>query len=405
MPSLTRIAVSNVLATPRRAIITSAAVVVGCTAIVFMVGMNMGFAEMEIANAVGLMLGHVQVDSAKGDRTIPAGPVLAAGAEVPAVAGAAPRLEIPALAGALGRARGALLLGVDAAREANTSLFPRLVVEGKLPGPEDGDAVALGTTLAELLHVKVGDKVPIGYLTLSDDLGRARLRVVGLVQSGSEELDPRLALVSVETARRLCESPQDGTGKVLIKARTSADTEAAAAALRARLDPSVYRVRTWREVSPFLRGLVSFQYGSVNVVLVILYVIVGLSVAAVQVIGILQRTREFGVLSAIGFTPGRVVRLVALETMLVGTVAVGTGLLLGVLVVTVVNRLGGIDVRWAGAEHLEGMIGLDPYLRPLVSSYGLFTALGLVAPIFMIGGILPALRAARMTAMDALRHL
>ncbi|HYV43949.1 MAG TPA: FtsX-like permease family protein [Myxococcaceae bacterium] len=404
MPSLTRVAVRNVLSTPRRALITSGAVIVGCTAIVFMVGMNLGFAEMEVSNAVGLMLGHVQVDSARGARTVPAGPVLAAAAEVAEVAGAAPRLEIPALAGAPGQARGAMLLGVDAEREASTSLFPRLVVDGKLPGANDGDAVALGAPLAEQLHVKVGDQVPIGFLTLSDDLGRARLRVVGLVRSGSEDLDPRLALVSIATARRLYESPPDGTGKVVIKARANAETDAAAGALRGRLDPGVYRVRTWREVSPFLRGLVSFQYGSVNVVLVILYVIVGLSVAAVQVIGILQRTREFGVLSAIGFTPSRVLRLVALETLLVGTVAVGIGLVLGVAVTALVNRLGGIDVRWAGAENLEGMIGVDPYLRPLVSRYGLAMAAGLVAPILGLGGVLPALRAARMIAMDVLRY-
>jgi ABC-type lipoprotein release transport system permease subunit len=386
-------------------VITSSAVVIGCTAIVFMVGMNVGYAEMLISNAVGLTLGHVQVDSATGARTIPIAEVLTASEGLEEVAGAAPRLEVPALAGSIGMARGALLLGIDARREEHTSLFSRLVVEGALPQPGETDTVALGVPLAEQLHLHVGDRVPMGFLNLTDDFGKARLRIVGLVRTGSEDLDPRLALVSLGTAQNLYQSPSGSAGKVLIKARSNQQSDTIAAALRRRLDPAVYRVRAWHQVSPFLRGLVSYQYGSINVVLFIMYIIVGAGVAAIQVIGILQRTREFGVLSAIGFTPGRVVRLVALETLFVGVVAVATGLALGVLVTTLVNQLGGLDVRWAGAENLEGIMGMDPHLRPLVSKHGVIVAIGLVCPIFLLGGILPALRAARMTPMDALRRL
>lgn len=403
MPSLTRVAVHNLVRTPRRSAMISAAVVVGCAAMIFMHAMNNGFADMLITNSTGLMLGHVQVDAADGARTLDSGPVLAAAAQVPEIAGAAPRLEVPALVGAIGTTRGAVLLGVDAAREAAASTFPTLVVEGRFPS--GGDSIALGVDLARAVHAKVGDALPVAYLDAADAYQKATLPIVGLIRTGSEELDAKLALVPIATARRLFdEDATTGAQRIVVKARTNALADDAAARLRSRLDARRYRVRTWREVSPFLAGLVAYQYGSINVVLLVMYVIVGAGVAAIQVMGVLERTREFGVLSAIGFTPSRVVLLIALETLFLGVVAVAAGVLFGSALVSFVNHAGGLDVRLAGGDHLEGLMGLDPHLRPVGSLRGTLAAIGLVVPVLLLGGLLPALRAARMTPMEALRR-
>jgi ABC-type lipoprotein release transport system permease subunit len=402
MPSLAGLAVRNILRTPRRSGIISLAVTGGAAALVFMMGMNNGLAELMVSNSVGLMLGHVQIDSAKGERTIEAAPVLATADSLDDVAGASGRLETPALVRQPTGISAIVLFGLDAERERRTSSFPSLVVEGVLPARGDHRGVALGLLLAQHLKVGVGDRLDVLHVNDLQEIKQAKLRVDGIVRTGSEDLDARLGIVALPLAQRL--TGTHGPAKVIVKTIANGRTDAVAAGLRARLDPATYRVRPWHEVSPYMKGMVSFQYGSINVVLLVVYVVVGAGVAAIQLLGLLGRTREFGVLAAIGFTPQRIIALVALETLFVGAIAVIIGLGVGAGAAMLVSHLGGVDVRIVGGENLEALIGMDPHLKPELNARTCLFALGLLAPVLVLGGVLPALRAARMTPMEALRR-
>ncbi|MBL8603250.1 MAG: ABC transporter permease [Myxococcales bacterium] len=403
MLSLFGVALRNIVRSPRRSLLVSLAVIGGCAALVFMLSMNNGLAQMMVTNSVGLMLGHVQVDAPGARGWVSAGPVLAAAAEDAAVRGAAPRLDLPVLMGQGASRRGALVLGVVRGHEAATSTFPSLVTRGRIPGPDEGDAVALGVDLARSLGVTVGADVSLVYFDAGERLRPTTLRVVGLVRAGSEDLDDRLALVPLATVQGWLSLDPGLARRVVLRARENRDTEAVAGRLRARLGPGA-RVRTWGEVSPFLQAMVNFQHGSANVVLMFLYIVVGAGVAAIQLMSILERTRELGVLASIGFSPRRVVALVALETLLLGSLAVACGLGLGYALVTLVGRLGGIDVRVAGGVGLEGLVGMDPHLVPVFSRKVFAYTAGVVGPVLLLGGVLPGLRAARMTPMEALRR-
>lgn len=404
MPSLAGVALRNIVRTPRRSAIISLAVAGGAAALVFMMSMNNGLAELMVSNSVGLMLGHVQVDSAKGARTIAEAPVLAAADALSEVAGSSGRLEVPAL---VMRPRagitGIVLFGLDAERERRTSSFASLLVEGTLPKLHDTSAVAIGSLLAEQLSLGVGDWLAVFYMDSMNQTVGARLRVCGILRTGSEDLDTRLGVVALPLAKQF--SGSDGSAKVVLRAVSNRRADEVARALRATLDPQVYRVRAWHEVSPFMKGMVSFQYGSINVVLAVLYLVVGAGVAAIQLLGVLGRTREFGVLAAVGFTPRRIIGLVALETLFVGAIAVLVGLAVGASAASLVSQLGGIDVRIVGGDNLEALIGLDPHLKPALNVRTFAFAIGLLAPVLVLGGVLPALRAARMTPMEALRRL
>src|SRR5260221_2430023 len=402
MPSLAGVALRNIVRTPRRSAIISLAATGGAAALVFMMGMNNGLADLMVSNSVGLMLGHVQIDSAKGERTIPEETVLAAADSLGDVAGSSGRLEVPALVRQSGQVMGIVLFGLDAQREKHTSSFPSLVVDGALPAADDAAGVAIGLLLAQRLSLGLEDWLDVLYMNENDQTVGVRLRVRGIVRTGSEDLDARLAVVSLPLARLF--SGRQGSGKVVVKAIANGSADAVAARIRASLDPAIYRVRTWHEVSPFMKGMVSFQYGSINVVLLVLYVVVGAGVAAIQLLGVLGRTREFGVFAAIGYTPHRIVALVALETLFIGAIAVVVGLLAGAGAAALVSHLGGIDVRIVGGGDLEALIGIDPHLRPVLNARTYIFAIGLLVPVLVLGGVLPALRAARMTPMEALRR-
>jgi ABC-type lipoprotein release transport system permease subunit len=403
VPNLAGVAMRNIVRTPRRSAIISLAVAGGAAALVFMMGMNNGLAELMVSNSVGLMLGHVQVDSAKGQRTIAEAPVLVAADGLIAVAGSSGRLEVPALVRRSGGMTGIVLFGLDAERERGTSSFNSLVIAGTLPQPRDRSGITIGPLLAEQLSLGLGDWLEVFYMDAMSRTVAVRLRVCGILRTGSEDLDLRLGVVALPLAKQF--SGGEGVAKVVLKAVNNRRADEVTQTLRATLDPQVYRVRAWHEVSPFMKGMVSFQYGSINVVLAVLYLVVGAGVAAIQLLGVVTRTREFGVLAAIGFTPRRIVGLVAFETLFIGAIAVLAGLAVGASVAALVSQLGGIDVRIVGGENLEALIGLDPHLKPALDPRTFAFAVGLLAPVLVLGGVLPALRAASMTPMEALRRV
>lgn len=405
MPSLAGVALRNVVRSPRRSLMVALAVAGGCASLIFMTGSNLGVCEMMLSHSVGLMLGHGQIVAANGDALMPAEPALAAAAAVPGLVGAAPRLEVPVLLGRAGHSLGAVLLGIDAPREGRVSSLHRLIAQGALPGPGEADAVALGSDLAARLGVAPGGRVPVSYLDGLDGFAHTRLRVVGIVRTGVEDLDQRLAVVALPTAQRLLDAELPGAvNRILLRAPSNAAADLMTTQVAAVVDPRVYVVRPWHRVSPFLRGLLSFQKGSLNVVLFVMYLVVGAAVAAVQLMGILERTREFGVLASLGYTPARLVALVTLETALVGSLAVALGVAGGAGLVLVINHFGGLDTHITGAENLEGLLGIDPFLRPVLTLAVLARAAGTIVPVLLLGGILPALRAARMTPLQAMRR-
>jgi ABC-type lipoprotein release transport system permease subunit len=298
---------------------------------------------------------------------------------------------------------GIVLFGLDAERERGTSSFASLVIAGTLPQPRDRSGITIGPLLAEQLSLGLGDWLEVFYMDAMSRTVAARLRVCGILRTGSEDLDLRLGVVALPLAKQF--SGGEGAAKVVLKAVSNRRADEVTQTLRATLDPQVYRVRAWHEVSPFMKGMVSFQYGSINVVLAVLYLVVGAGVAAIQLLGVVTRTREFGVLAAIGFTPRRIVGLVALETLFIGAIAVLAGLAVGASAAALVSQLGGIDVRIVGGENLEALIGLDPHLKPALNARTFAFAVGLLAPVLVLGGVLPALRAAGMTPMEALRRV
>lgn len=402
---LASLASRNLLRNRRRTAITVASIAIGLAAMTFLWAFIDGMNRQMVQNTTRYFAGDLQVhlrgyhDDPTPDRTLaPADTVLRAVGEHPAVQAAALRLSGKALASRGDKSRGIVLTGVALADEARvTVLFDALVDGGPLV--ENDPGVLVGEKLAEALRVRAGDELVLIGQAFDGALASARVPVRGVYRSRIDELDGFNVITTLATARAFFATP-DGASAVAVRLRDPDDLDAVRGALAARLGER-YEVLGWPRLLPMVVVSVRFHEVVSAVVLLVFFVVVSAAVANPVLMAVLERTREFGVLLALGMSRGRLVGLVLVESFLLGIAGIVLGNALG-LAVTGWFAASGIDLG-AFEAGLRTMPGLSDVIVPVVRLERSVMLSALVFAIACAMAVYPALKAAAIEPVEAMR--
>jgi len=308
--------------------------------------------------------------------------VIAAFEAVPTVVAVSPMLSGAAIA-IRGEGRNAVtIFGVDLQRYDRIVDLRNKLVTGSLR-LEPGD-VLVGTELARDLGADIGDRITIstGTVTATDE----RFRITGTLDLGNRDLSRRAVYLPLHTAQNLFELPGGVTSlEVRIQDVFAADKVAARIA---RITPLT--VDSWMTTNSQLLSALSAQTASTTIIRVFVSIVVMLGIASVLVVAVVQKTREIGILRAMGASRGQMTRVFLLQGSLVGLV----GSMLGSLLATLLVFLFVTFVRGVDGSPLFP-ITLEPQLL-VVSCIGA-TLCGTLA------AIAPARRAARLDPAMAMR--
>ncbi len=393
------LALRNLRRNTRRSAFTVAMVVLGTAFLVWINGVNEGSFALLTDGVTQGFHGHFQVMA--GDfnarpgvnKTVRgAGAVAQALREAPEVRAVTERVEAPGLVSAGHRSVGVRLIGVDAVREPEVTRIPAAVKEGAWLTPGAGADILLGRGVAARLRVKVGDEVSFLGQAADGAVAAQLFRVRGVYTSGSDEADSALAFVTLADARELLELP-DRAHRVVGRLHEPTALEAFLTRL-----PSVqgHRLQGWPEVMPALANYIRTERGANRPGVVIFLAIIAVGVVNTLLMSVFERTRELGILRALGTSPRQVVGLILWEAFFLTAGGVTVGALLG-------TAMNGLQVP-IGDEPME-IAGVVFH-----TVQGLATAEGnLLYPlVLLVGGLLaslwPALRAARLTPLHAMKE-
>ena len=374
----------------------------------FFVAMQAGTYGSWIDTGTRLMTGHLQVqhpdyfDNPKSTNAVPRGTELARRLEqLPDVVGVAPRTEAFALVSVGERSFGALVMGVDAKREAAMFDLPKRIVAGEyLPR---ADSAYLGSSLAANLGVELGDEVVA--LGSSEEGGVAVLilTVDGIFETSQAELD-RSVMQAPLAAMQAAFELGDTVHRVAIETVDSARTDELADTIAASV-PEDLRLLTWNELLPEVEQAIELDRIGGAMIYWLLMIVVAISVVNAFVMTVFERTREFGMLIAIGMKPNAIVGMMATEAVFVWVLGAAIGL---ALCVATVLPLGAVGISATGAvegmEDMAAQLMMPERLYPQLSLRALTQA-----PLVMLVGtlcaaLIPALRVRRMRPVEALRE-
>lgn len=392
----------------RRTALSAAGVGIGCAIGLITIAWIRGESEMIVRAAAECGAGHLRVVPRdwprKRDLNLRLSDwqrTLARLRALPEVKVATPRTRIQGLLGLGNRVASAEVVGVDASSEQAALRFVRNVVQGRYLQPGDRGAAVVGKALLKRLDAQLGDELLLTVMDTTGEMRGALLTVVGVVATGSDNIDR--ALVQVPLADAAEQSGAPGAGEITVLLSEPRDMERVRAAIAAGL-PAGQQVLRWYEVTPELRAGYEMDQGYARITIAIVIALVLLGVMSAQLTSVLERRRELAVLAALGMGGGQMVRIMLLESFSLGALGalIGLGVALPIVAYLALHGIRLADLITTGDMAVSGAL-LDPVLHADLGLWLVPYALLLSLISTVLAAFYPAIHATRTDPADALR--
>jgi ABC-type lipoprotein release transport system permease subunit len=396
----------NLWRQPRRTLLTVAVIMLAGIVTVFLLALQVGSYATMKDNTLGVFDGFAQVQQPKYlddpgmRRTIARPEQLAREIErIDGVSAVALRGATYALLSRGQHSVGAFVVGVQPKVEARVSSIARSVRTGSYLSPGDAAEAVIGRALARNLGVGVGDRITLLGMARDGSVAADVLTVRGIFESGINALDRQL--VELPLARFQADFAMAGLANMLVvSGRGLTRVQDALPAIRRVVEPQGLAVRAWNELEPGLAGAIHLDASTSMLWYVSLVVVVVVLLLNTLLMSVLERTREFGVLLALGMRDGAIGRMVWLELLLMLGIGLGAGMALGG---GLVAWYGVHGVALPGAEGVFAQWGLPSKMTPQLSAFSLLTGPAAIALVTSVAGVFPYLRIRRLRPASAMR--
>ncbi len=403
-----RLAWRNLGRNKRRTALTAGAILFGLALAGMQRGLQEGTYAENIRSFVRLASGYIQIQR-EGYQEKPGlrksfvldGQLRARLASTPGLRGYAPRLRGDGLVSKKQRTHIAFLMGVDPGRELVVSDFPKRVVEGDFVSDDDEAGVVVGQTLFKNLDAAIGDSLVLiaqGFDGVQRDMF---VRIKGVLKTASHDFDRTILFMHIQTAQRLL-AMEDRVSLVAVALDDLPRIPEARTHLRTELMPGLLAL-AWDEVMPEMKANIEADNVQGWFYLGILFTVVAFGILNTMLMSVTERSREFGVMLALGVANGTLVWIVFSELIFLTAL----GLFLGNLVaygansVIVANpiELGGADMARMYEEY-----GFLPILTSSVSVQVFLGSTLLIGGISLVAGIIPLFRVWRLQPLKGIRY-
>ena len=386
----------------RRNSMLLAAILVAVGTVVVANAVIRGYQGDMLNDAVSNLAGHVKV-LAPGYRSDPSiaksfaiAPEWRPALDPSLMVGWTSRVRVPAVIMSERETRGVQLVGVDPGTETLISFLGEVDIVGEyLDGPDDR-RVLVGKALLEQLDTQVGRRI-VMITQGSDGLNReAGFRIAGLYDGEGTGVEK----VFVFTGRDTLQAMLDTTAITEISVRLIADEYGALAVAQLASSFADLEVMGWRQLQPQVAAMFAFADAAIFIWFTIMMIALGFGLINTLVTAVLERTRELGMLRAIGMRPRAVVGQVVIESILIVSVGLVLGLAVGVWLVSLLDE--GIDLgRWAAGVE---MFGIRTVLVPKLLVADLVLVAVMTVTFGVIASFYPALRAVKIRPLEAMRR-
>ena len=407
MNIILRLAWRNLWRHKRRTWLTVGAMVFSNILLVFLISMQLGTYQMMIENTLNAFSGHIQVqhqtynEDAKIRYSIPniiqLAEQLRAALNSDAVSA---RAAAFALASSEQRSYGIQVLGVQPQYEPQVSTLPGLLKAGRYLQDSHAEEIVLGKVLARNLKVKVGDQITLLGSGRDGSFAAAIVTVVGIFDSGIIDLDRSIAAIPLGYFQQLFSMGRHGH-IIVVNVPDLFAVKQWQQQINAYIEGRSNLVaRDWINLQPGLMQAIQADMSSAWFMYGILIILVAFSVLNTQLMSVLERTREFGITMALGLQPGRLSRLILLETGLMALLGLLLGCFIGFLITLYFNRYG---FYYPGMEEMAAKFNLPDRMYPSVSLISIMFGPVIVYIFSLLAAVYPALRLHFLKPVQAMR--
>lgn len=404
--TLLRMAWRNLWRNPRRTLITVFSMTFGLTMMIVGYALMDGMLDQMVHYATLLGTGHVQVhhpdyleDHSLYD-TMGDPALLLARVGQTGLGPASPRIFATALASSGQQSAGAQLWGIDPALESTVTELHKHIETGQWLGPEASGYVVLGRNLARTLSAQPGDEIVVLTQASDGSLGNALYTVSGTLKSIGEALDRGGVIMHIRDLSDLLVL-DDEVHEIAVRLNEPDQLEAAALKLKEVLGNERYKVEDWKNLFPELAEYLRVSSSSMAIVLFIIFAVASLGIVNTQLMSLFERTREVGIMRALGLGPLAVVVLVLYETFFLVVMAAVAGGITGILWSWRLEQVGW-DISWMGGSFDFIGVAFDPHMYATLTPAAVIDSIAVMFIVVFVASLYPLFRAARISPVDAI---
>ena len=399
-----KLAFRNLGRNKSRSLLSALAVGVGMALLLLMVSVLEGEMTGALQNTIRLQSGHLQIrpeSYEEGKISLKWEDMIADPNQVAQqikslsqVTVATPRLIAGSILTVSDESKSVQILGIDPDSAANQP-FRDGMISGEFIKADDREGILIGNILAEKLQLKVNDKVNLLVTTSNGDVNEQLFTVRGIFTTRTPGYDESTIFMPLAKAQAIT-ATENHASTIFVLLQNSEDAEAVAQALQS----NNYKILTWREQNVFITQFEDYA----NAFFIVLYLIVlGITATVVTntlVMAVFERTREIGILSAIGMKGRGIMAQFLAEAALLATGGVIGGLIIGGAAVAYFTVYG----IYIGDYGLTGVLFEDHIYAHLTLQNTINLAI-VTYVITLIASLYPASLAARMEPVEALHGL
>jgi len=403
------IAWKNVWRNKVRSLVVVLAIALGLTGGIFSSAVLKGSGDQRVREAVGRETSHLQIHNKAyaGDNEVryvidgdlkELETVLDTTRTVKAWS---PRVKFPAMAGSANAGTGVMVVGIDPQKEQQVTDIHSLIVDsgGSWFNGYRGVPVVIGQALAKKLKVHLHSRIVLTFQDLNGNLTGGAFRICGIFRTSNSVFDEMNVFVSRTDIIPLLNAGPAACHEIAILLKDAGMVEQTEKILKG-LYPGLL-VQNWKEIDPVLGMINDLMDLWLYLFMGIILMALGFGIINTMLMAILERTRELGVLAAIGMNKRRIFLLIMLESVFLSLTGGIIGIIMGTLF-TGYTRHTGINLG-SLSEGFEA-IGYNPMLYPSLDLMFFINLTLMVIATGILASVYPARRALKLRPAEAIRN-
>ncbi len=410
---LGKMAWRNLWRRKRRTLITGFSIGFGVVLAVTFTGTG-DYMYTNMINASATMgLGHVTIEPrgynqtpALDKRLLNTGQIREQVLAMPGVSDAIVRIMGQAMFASATKTVGGMFIAIDPAQESTEhNLFLRSLVQGQLFSGPDGRGAVVGSKMAEKLNLRIGKKLVYTTTDVSGEIVSELARIAGIFKTGVNEVDGTMVLLPINSVRATLNYHAQDATLVAITINDQRYSERMRDEIAAAVGNPLREILTWKQTQAEVAGLIAMDRGGNYIMQVLIGLLIAAGILNTLLMSVLERTREFGVMMAVGMSPATLFRLVLVESFWLALI----GIVVGIVITTpwyAYLHYVGLDFSGAiGQDYSASGILMDPLFKIRLYEESAIAILAGVFALTLLSGLYPAWRAGRIPPVESLKAI
>jgi len=403
-----RLAWRNIWRHKRRTVIIVLAMSLTLALMMFYDGLMGGFTDAIYGNAVKVLGGNIQVHAegyraqANSTPLLPladAQAVVSAAESNPMVLAATQRIVTGGLVTSREGAFAVGINGIEPEKEIKVNIIGQYVSEGRNLTSDDTDSLLIGKGLADAMNVKLGDRITMVGRSQHKEMRQRTMTIVGIYDLGMADIEKQTVYISLNEAKSLY--ALNAPTEVAIFLQHLGQENEVITSLKSGF--SGYEIESFEANYPDLANAITSKGGVMNIFSIIVIAIAGVGILNLLLMAVYERTREIGVLGAMGLKPRQISLLFILEGTLIGLVGVAVGIVFG-LALNGALMQNGLDFGTM-SQAASYMALIKDKVYPTWGVDKLVMRASTVAIISALAALIPAVEAGRREPAEALHFV